>query len=151
MLVSGINHVAIVTADLPRFIEFYTSVFELELVFEEDTPAFSHAILRAGTGSWLHPAALSGNTHGAALPDMFNRGHLDHIALLAPSQEAFARIVERLRARGASAGRVEDLGAMHSVWFQDPDGMQGEVCRIVDDQLRGFHAPLAAEPEDATG
>jgi hypothetical protein len=30
-------------------------VFELELVFEEATPAFSHAILRPGTGSWLPP------------------------------------------------------------------------------------------------
>ena len=71
--------VAIVTADLRRFIEFYTSVFELELIFQEETPAFSHAILRAGEGSWLHPAAVTGNAHGAALPDMFSRGHLDQV------------------------------------------------------------------------
>jgi catechol 2,3-dioxygenase-like lactoylglutathione lyase family enzyme len=141
-LVSGINHVAIVTADLARFIEFYTAVFELEVVFEEATPAFSHAILRAGESSWLHPAAITGNAHGAALPDMFTRGHLDHIALLAPSQVAFARIRERLVARGASAGAVEDLGAMHALWFIDPDGMKGEVCLIVDAALRGFHAPV---------
>lgn len=141
-LVSGINHVAIVTLDLARFIEFYTGVFELELVFEEATPAFSHAILRAGESSWLHPAAIRGNAHGAALPDMFTRGHLDHIALLAPSPEAFARIRERLLARGASPGTVEDLGAMHALWFTDPDGMRGEVCLIVDAELRGFHAPV---------
>src|SRR5688572_15118832 len=122
-LVSGINHVAIVTADLARFIEFYTAVFELEVVFEQATPAFSHAILRAGASAWLHPTAITGNVHGAALPDMFTRGHLDHIALLAPSPEAFARIRERLVARGASAGVVEDLGAMHALWFSDPDGM----------------------------
>jgi catechol 2,3-dioxygenase-like lactoylglutathione lyase family enzyme len=140
-LVSGINHVAIVTTNLARFIEFYTDVFELELVFEEATPAFSHAILRAGPSSWLHPAALSGNVHGDALPEMFTRSHLDHIALLAPSAEAFARIRERLVARGASGGSLEDLGAMHALWFQDPDGMRGEVCLIVDAALRGFHAP----------
>jgi catechol 2,3-dioxygenase-like lactoylglutathione lyase family enzyme len=140
-LVSGINHVAIITMDLARFVEFYTHVFELEMVFEEATPAFSHAILRAGSGSWLHPAAISGNVHGAALPDMFTRGHLDHIALLAPSLEAFTRIRERLVARHASAGIVEDLGAMHALWFEDPDGMKGEVCLIVDAELRGFHAP----------
>lgn len=81
---------------------------------------------RAGEGSWLHPAAVTGNAHGAAPPDMFGRGHLDHLALVA---------------RGAGARSVEDLGAMHAVWFQDPDGMKGEVCLIVDEQLRGFHAP----------
>jgi catechol 2,3-dioxygenase-like lactoylglutathione lyase family enzyme len=140
-LVSGINHVAIITADLARFIAFYTDVFELTLLFEEATPAFSHAILRAGDSAWLHPAALAGNAHAAALPEMFGRGHIDHIALLAPTAESFAVIRERLVERGASRGVVEDLGAMHTLWFDDPDGMKGEVCLIVDPRLRAFHAP----------
>jgi catechol 2,3-dioxygenase-like lactoylglutathione lyase family enzyme len=149
-LVSGINHVAIVTPDLDRFIAFYTQVFELEVVFREATPAFAHAILRAGANAWLHPAALADNAHGAALPDMFGRGHLDHLALLAPSLEAFERIRERLVERGASAGVVDDLGAMHALWFRDPDGMHGEVCRVVDPELRAFHAPRPLEPAAAT-
>ena len=140
-LVSGINHVAIITEDLDRFVDFYTRCFELELVFAEDTPAFRHAILRAGASAWLHPAALKGNVHGAALPEMFSRGHLDHLALLAPSAEAFHAIRERLVKNAASDGTVEDLGAMHALWFQDPDGMRGEICVIVDPLLRGFHAP----------
>ena len=140
-LVSGINHVAIVTDDLPRFIEFYTGGFGMEVVFEEATPAFAHAILRAGASAWLHPAAAHGNAHGRALPDMFTRGHIDHLGLLAPSPESFETIRERLVARGASAGSVDDLGAMHALWFQDPDGMRGEVCLIVEPSLRGFHAP----------
>jgi len=144
-LISGINHVAIVTPDLDRFIAFYTQVFELEVVFREATPAFSHAILRAGASAWLHPAALADNAHAAALPDMFGRGHLDHLALLAPTPEAFDRIRERLVERGASAGGVDDLGAMHALWFRDPDGMHGEVCLVVDPELRGFHAPRPLE------
>lgn len=145
-LVSGINHVAIVTRDLERFITFYREVFELELVFRETTPTFSHAILRAGASAWLHPAALGDNVHGDALPDMFTRGHIDHIALLAPSPDAFERIRARLVERGASRGGVDDLGAMHALWFRDPDGMQGEVCLVVDPELRGFHAPRPLEP-----
>jgi hypothetical protein len=43
--------------------------------------------------------------------------------------------------RGASSGLVEDLGAMHALWFKDPDGMSGEVSLIVDPELRSFHAP----------
>ena len=140
-LVSGINHVAIVTADLDRFVAFYTSVFELTPVFEETTPAFRHAILRAGTSAWLHPAEVAQGAHAAGLPDMFARGHIDHIALLAPDAEAFAVIRERLLERSATRGVVEDLGAMHALWFEDPDGMRGEVCLIVEPTLRGFHAP----------
>jgi catechol 2,3-dioxygenase-like lactoylglutathione lyase family enzyme len=141
-LVSGINHIAVLTQDLPRFIAFYRDVFEMELLFEEHTPAFSHAILRSGEASWLHPAAVTGNQHGAGLPEMFARGHLDHIALTAPSRAAFATLRQRLLDRGASSGIVEDLGAFHALWFQDPDGMRGEVCFIVDPLLRSFHAPL---------
>lgn len=140
-LVSGINHVAILTADLDRFIRFYTDVFGVELLFEETTPAFRHAILRAGHASWLHPAEVAGNAHGAALPEMFARGHLDHLALGAPTREAFERIRERLMRANATSGVVEDLGAFQALWFTDPDGMRGEVSLIVDPTLSGFHAP----------
>lgn len=140
-LITGINHVAVITADLDRFLSFYRNVFELPLLFEERTPAFQHAILRAGESSWLHPVSVSGNPHGAALPDMFGRGHLDHIALTAASPEAFAVICRRLVERGASDGTIEDLGAFHALWFRDPDGMRGELSLVVDPELRSFHAP----------
>jgi len=147
-LLSGINHVAVMTDDLDRFVDFYTGVFGLEVVFEETTPAFRHAILRTGPDSWLHPAQVTGNAHGAALPAMFERGHLDHLALTAASPEAFADLRQRLVERGADAGEVEDLGAFHAVWFEDPDGMRVELTVIVDPELRGIHEPrpLAAAP-----
>jgi len=140
-LVHGINHVAIVTCDLDRFIQFYAGMFGMDVVFREDTLLFSHAILRNGPASWLHPVALAGNAHASALPDMFTRGHLDHLALGVPSGAAFELVRARLVAAGASSGVVEDLGAMHAIWFTDPDGMKGEVCLIVDPELRAFHAP----------
>jgi len=147
-LLSGINHVAVMTDDLDRFVDFYTGVFGLEVVFEEATPAFRHAILRTGPDSWLHPAQVTGNAHGVALPAMFERGHLDHLALTAASPEAFADLRQRLVERGADAGEVEDLGAFHAVWFEDPDGMRVELTVIVDPELRGIHEPrpLAAAP-----
>jgi catechol 2,3-dioxygenase-like lactoylglutathione lyase family enzyme len=140
-LLTGVNHIAVLTADLDRFVAFYTEVFDVEVVFAEDTPAFRHAIVRTGPTSWLHPAELAGNTYGAASPAMFDRGHLDHVALTAASPAAFATIRDRLVARGATDGTVEDLGAFHSVWFADPDGMRAELVVIVDERLRGIHAP----------
>jgi hypothetical protein len=34
---------------------------------------------------------------------------------------------------------------MHALWFTDPDGMKGELCLIVDPELRTFHAPRPLE------
>jgi catechol 2,3-dioxygenase-like lactoylglutathione lyase family enzyme len=146
-ILSGLNHVAVLTEDLDRFVAFYTEVFGVEVVFQEDTPAFRHAILRTGPGSWLHPAQVRGNPHGTALPRMFDRGHLDHLALTVASPEAFATVRARLRERGLP-NDVDDLGAFHSVWFEDPDGMQIEAVLIVDPELRGIHEPrpMAAVP-----
>jgi catechol 2,3-dioxygenase-like lactoylglutathione lyase family enzyme len=140
-LLTGVNHIAVLTADLDRFVAFYTDVFDVDVVFAETTPAFRHAILRTGAASWLHPVELAGNDHGTASPTMFDRGHLDHLALTAATPTAFATIRERLVARGASDGAIEDLGAFHSVWFADPDGMRVEVVHIVDERLQGIHPP----------
>jgi catechol 2,3-dioxygenase-like lactoylglutathione lyase family enzyme len=145
-LLAGVNHVAVLTEDLDRFVEFYTGVFELDVVFEEATPAFRHAILRTGPTSWLHPAELAENPHGAGLPAMFDRGHLDHLALTADSAEAFDTLRARLVERGACDGGVEDLGAFHALWFTDPDGMRVELTVIVDAALNGIHEPRPLSP-----
>jgi hypothetical protein len=42
---------------------------------------------------------------------------------------------------GASNGAVEDLGAFHTIWFEDPDGMRGEITLIVHPNLHGIHEP----------
>jgi catechol 2,3-dioxygenase-like lactoylglutathione lyase family enzyme len=147
-LLTGVNHVAVMTADLDRFVEFYRGVFDVDVVFEEATPAFRHAILRAGPNSWIHPAEVTGNAHSHALPAMFHRGHLDHVALGAASVESFEELRRRLHERGASDGTVEDLGAFHSLWFRDPDGMQAELTVIVDETLAGIHAPQPYLPRD---
>jgi catechol 2,3-dioxygenase-like lactoylglutathione lyase family enzyme len=150
-LLDGINHVAILTADLERFVDFYTKVFDLPVVFRETTPAFRHAILRTGAGSWLHPAEITGNPHAEAIPDMFRRGHLDHIALTASSAASFEALRARLVERGATTGVVENLGAFHSLWFDDPDGMRAELTVIVDPALGTIHAPRPLEVAPAAG
>lgn len=140
-LLTGLNHIAVLTQDLDRFVEFYGGVFDVELVFAEEAPGFRHAILRTGVDSWLHPAQVDDNHHGAALPGMFARGHLDHLALGARDAASFAEARARLLARGATDGTVETLGSFHSIWFVDPDGMRGELVLIVDPSLATIHAP----------
>jgi hypothetical protein len=72
---------------------------------------------------------------------MFDRGHLDHIALTAASYDAFKEIRDRLVGRDASTGAIDDLGPLHSIWFEDPDEMSGEVVVIVRPELDGIHEP----------
>jgi catechol 2,3-dioxygenase-like lactoylglutathione lyase family enzyme len=141
-LLSGINHVAVVTDDLARFVTFYTQAFDADVVFEETTPDFSHAMVRVGDVGVLHAVAQSGNQHGSGIAQMLARGHLDHIALNAPSEEAFDEIRSRLCRHGATDGTVYDLGPQLAIWFTDPDGMPGEVCWTRDHALAGFHAPV---------
>ena len=76
-LTNGINHVAVITSDLDRFLAFYSEVFEMPVLFRETTPAFRHAILRSGASSWLHPRC-SGQCARRGLPTV-PRGHLDHL------------------------------------------------------------------------
>jgi catechol 2,3-dioxygenase-like lactoylglutathione lyase family enzyme len=142
-LLTGINHAAILTDDLERFVAFYVDVFDAEVIFDEVTPAFRHAMVRIGATSVLHAVDQPGNEHRRALPDMLGRGHLDHLGLDAASREAFDEIRSRLCRHGASDGTVHDLGPQLAIWFTDPDGMSGEVCWNRDPALTGFHAPVA--------
>ena len=141
-LLTGINHVAVMTDDLERFVSFYVDVFDAEVIFEEATPAFSHAMIRVGDACVLHGVDQPGNQHSRGLPAMLGRGHLDHLGLNAASQEAFDEIRARLCRHGASDGAVYDLGPQLSTWFTDPDGMAGEVCWNRNPALDGFHAPV---------
>ena len=58
---------------------------------------------------------------------MWGRGRIDHVGLAAASQEAFETIRSRLIDAGASDGTVNDFGKALSIFFRDPDGLEGEV------------------------
>jgi hypothetical protein len=47
--------------------------------------------------------------------------------LQAASADSFETIRRRLVERGASDGSVNDFGAVRSLFFRDPDGLEGEV------------------------
>lgn len=140
-LIGAVNHVAIVTRDLDRFMDFYCRVLGLEVAFFEDTPELRHAILRSGSHSWLHPVEARDSVHATARGGMLERGHIDHLSLAAASPAAFDELRRRLMACGASDGGVDDLGAFRALWFSDPDGMRVELALVVDPALRRFHAP----------
>lgn len=127
-LTTGIHHVALVTADLDRLVDFYVSVFEAAVLVDMTEGGLRHAMLDLGGGAALHPFALAGNPHAAPPPTVFGRGHVDHVALKVDDAAVFETLRARLVERGASDGTVTDFGSVRSVGFTDPDGWEGEVA-----------------------
>ena len=127
-LTSGINHVALVTADLDRFVEFYTSVFEGKVFAALTEGPVRHALIDLGGGMALHPFEFAERPADGPFGDMFERGHLDHVSLNVADDETFEMLRRRLVECGASDGTMTDFGAVRTVAYRDPDGWWGEIA-----------------------
>jgi catechol 2,3-dioxygenase-like lactoylglutathione lyase family enzyme len=142
MLLDGINHVAVLTADTDRLIAFYGDVFEATVDGEmRETDGFRLTLLKVGSYSELNVFEIDGNDEASRQVPMFGRGRLDHLALQAASLDAFGTIRDRLVARDASDGFVTDFGPVLSVFFRDPDGLEAEVCVANPDAEPGVFNP----------
>lgn len=93
---SGFNHVALVSTDLDRLIFFYKEVFEAPAVVDIDEGHLRHAFINMGGGSWIHALMTPENPHAIGSPEMFGRGHLDHIAFDVVDADQFEMLRERL-------------------------------------------------------
>ena len=123
-MLSGFNHVAILTDDLDRLEAFYRDVFGVTDVFDMTFEDVHHRLLRVGEQSVLHAFEKEAPAPGT----IFERGRLDHLALNVAEPTEFERLRQRLVDAGASDGAVTDFGALVSVTFQDPDGLWCELC-----------------------
>lgn len=145
MLTDGLHHVALLTADTERLQTFYREVFEAEVLRDgPETPEKQDVrmtVIRVGPTSELNVFEIVGNTEAERQTPMFGRGRLDHLALHAPSIEAFETIRDRLMARGAADAFVTDFGEVLSLFFRDPDGLEGEVCVANPDAVPGVGNP----------
>ncbi len=86
MLTKGFNHVGVLTADLERFIDFYTSVFDAEVLATlVDNPGMRLAGVRIGELAEFNVFQVEGNTEPERQTPMFGRGRIDHLAIDAAS------------------------------------------------------------------
>ena len=146
MLLDGINHVAVITNDAERLQRFYEEVFDATI--KRDGPVNEGGqkvrltIINVGPHSELNVFEIDGNTEADRQVPRFGRGRLDHIGLQAADLDAFETIRERLMARGAADDFVTDFGPILSLFFRDPDGLEGEVCVANPDAVPGhWNAP----------
>ena len=142
MLLDGVNHVAVLTRDTERLSRFYTDVFEAPPARTiEQQAGFKLSLIDIGDGRELNVFEIDGNAEAQRQTPMFGRGRLDHVGLQAASLEAFEEIRRRLMACGAADDFVTDFGPMFSLFFVDPDGLEGEVLVANPDAEPGVVNP----------
>src|SRR4051794_31297412 len=105
-LVDGLNHIAVSTTDLDRFVSFWSDTCGLGFHPEVDDAPFRHGMLLVGAGA-VHVFELHEEMTGpVALEPMFRRGRIDHFGLNAPDEHALRAVRDRLVEVEASDGAV---------------------------------------------
>ena len=97
MLLDGVNHIALLTRDMDRFIRFYQEVFDAQVVHDNPHHA-GHVgermvIMALGGQSAFNVFEVPGNTQAQIQTPMFGRGRLDHFAFWALRKTPFANSV----------------------------------------------------------
>lgn len=145
MLLLGINHVATLTSDTERIHAFYREMFEAEVVADmkeaPEGPGVRLSIVDIGGGTMLNIFQIDGNAEAKRQVPMFERGRIDHMGLRAKDLQSFEEVRIRLMQRGAADDFVTDFGDHLSLFFRDPDGLEGEVLVENPDAVPGVHHP----------
>jgi catechol 2,3-dioxygenase-like lactoylglutathione lyase family enzyme len=130
VLLDGVNHIAWISKDAEPLKAFYAKVFDADVGptrSHGDKPGETMTVIRIGPHTELNIFTIEGNTEPERQTPMWGRGRIDHFGLQAASPNAFDTIRTRLMNEGASDGTINDFGSAHSVFFRDPDGLEGEV------------------------
>lgn len=128
MLLDGVNHIAWISKDVERLGRFYETLFDAVVgPTRGHGPGETMTTIDIGPVTQLNIFVISGNLQAERQTPMWGRGRIDHIGLAAASPDAFETIRMRLVEADASDGAVTDFGADLSVFFRDPDGLEGEV------------------------
>jgi catechol 2,3-dioxygenase-like lactoylglutathione lyase family enzyme len=147
VLLDGVNHVATLTNDTERLHRFYVSVFDATVSRDGEESGVRLSFVDIGPHTQFNVFEVQGNDEATRQTPMFGRGRIDHLGLQAASLEAFHTIRDRLMAAGATDGFVTDFGPVLSVFFRDPDGLEGEVCVDNPAAVPGvFHPPGTPAP-----
>ena len=136
-MLAGFDHVAVLTADLRRFVDFYEDVFGATSEGGLTEDGVEMVVLRIGPSSELNVFQIEGNDEASGQTPMFARGRLDHFAFRAESLEQFDQLRDELVARGCSDGFVTDFGHVLSVFLRDPEGLELELCVENPDAVPG--------------
>ncbi|MEX0756595.1 MAG: VOC family protein [Acidimicrobiia bacterium] len=139
MKISRLNHAVLFVSDLDRSLDFYTGVFNFEVIATE--PRANAAFLRASGSDNHHDLGLFGLGPQAA-PKARGQVGLYHLAWQVPTIEDLATARQELIAAGALTGESSH-GATKSLYGVDPDGNEFEVMWMLPRDAWGEHESKA--------
>ena len=144
----GINHIALVSSDMEKTVDFYTNVLGMPLIKTLEIPGGAqHFFFDCGNGDsvaffWFPqaPAHAPGIAAAGEMPGGGNivsaHGSMNHLAFDVP-EDSFDEYVEKLKVKGVEtsgvvnhddskttvARELHDGVFVRSVYFRDPDGI----------------------------
>ena len=133
----GINHLALITTDMDKTVRFYHGVLGARLVAHLAAPSFRHYFFEFGPEQTVaffeyRNADLQPFTKPAGVPDK-RAVQFDHLSFNVADEDALLQLRDRLKSAGCEVTDVVDHGFIHSIYFNDPDGIALEAsCWVVD-------------------
>jgi len=131
----GINHLALVTADMDATVRFYQGVLGMRLVATTMAGPMRHYFFEIGPGNTLAFFEWADAPHfekPAGIPDPV-AGQFDHLSFNLPDEEALLTLRKRLLEAECEVTDVVDHGFIRSVYFSDNNGIALEAsCWVTD-------------------
>lgn len=117
-----VNHVAVTVSDLAVSVPWYSRLFDLAPVLDEDTGAFHHVVYALAGGAQLFGLHYF---PGNAWAGEFNprRLGLDHVAFGCLNRGELAAWRDRLEELDIKHGGIVDAHFGSGLAFKDPDGI----------------------------
>jgi catechol 2,3-dioxygenase-like lactoylglutathione lyase family enzyme len=133
----GVNHLALVTADMDATVRFWHGVIGARLVATIATDTFRHYFFEVGAGSTIaffeyRDQPLDRYAKPAGVPDR-RASQFDHLSLDLADEDALLRLRNRLEDHGSEVTEVVDHSVMRSIYFTDPNGIALEASWWVVD------------------
>ena len=137
---TGVHHLAFMTADIKKHIEFFSQVvgFPLVALFDmHGVPGGLHAFLRMNDYGYFSLVQLPdvdkipvqiGQTHSGSGALPCAAGTLQHLAFRANSFADLIAMRDRIRSHGVNVIGPIDHGMCQSIYFAGPDHMTLEVA-----------------------
>ncbi len=133
MAFAGINHLALVTNDMDKTVRFYRDVLGMEVVGSlsgEIEPGVSmrHYFFSIGQGNTV----AFFEWQGVEMPPRKDAGtrksgiQFDHVSFNLDSEKSLLELQARVRSHGVAATDIVDHGFIHSIYFEDPNGISLE-------------------------
>lgn len=134
---SGINHLALITADMDATVRFYHGVLGARIAATVGTPNFRHYFFEFGphtTVAFFEYADLTIEPFAtpAGVPDG-RKPQFDHLALNVPDEDALHDLRRRLALADCEVTEIVEHKSVRSVYFTDNNGIALEASCWVRD------------------